>query len=107
MPLVLCVMTSPRKDLDELNRWLKESEVDTRSLILLAKEIAMQCVDDGIRSDRINMKSDDGVTELTERLPAVAVAALGFIHKVVEDEKKRLEKTPEDRTIVFSIVDAV
>jgi hypothetical protein len=97
---------SARKDLDELNKWLKEAGVDTRSLILLAKEIAISCVDEGIVSERINMKSEDGgVSALTERLPAVSVAALGFIHKVVEDEKKRLEKTPEDRTINFIISD--
>lgn len=96
---------TPRNELDLLNKWLKEHGADYQSLILLAKEIAISCVDEGIRSDRINMKADDGVTELTERLPAVAVAALGFIHKVAEDEKKRLEKTPEDRTIIFRIED--
>lgn len=101
-------MSTPRKDLEELNKWLKESEVDTRSLILLAKEIAMRCVDDGIVSERINMKSEDGgVSSLTERFPAIAISAFTFIHKVVEDEKKRLEKTPEDRVINFAVVDTL
>lgn len=96
---------TPRNELELLNKWLRENGADYQSLILLAKEVAISCVDEGIRSDRINMKSDDGVTELTERLPAVAIAALGFIHKVVEDEKKRLEKVPEDRVINFTVQD--
>ena len=98
-------MSSQRNDLDTLNEWLKANGADFQSLILLAKEIAISAVDEGIRSERINMKADGGVTELTERLPAVSVSALAFIHKVVEDEKKRLERTPEDKVINFIIRD--
>lgn len=94
---------SPKQDLNTLNKWLSDNELDSMSLILLAKEIAMRCVDDGIVSERINMKSEDGgVSALTERFPAIAISAFTFIHKVVEDEKKRLEKTPEDKTIIFN-----
>lgn len=94
---------SARNDLDELKGWLRENGVDSRSLILLAKEIAISCVDEGIISERINMKSEDGgVSALTERLPSVSVAALSFIHKVSEDNFKRLEKTPEDKAIIFN-----
>lgn len=99
---------SPRQDLNTLNKWLSDNGVDSMSLILLAKEIAISCVDEGIRSEKVHaaMKDEGGYVEVTERFPAVAVAALGFIHKVVEDEKKRLEKTPEDRVINFGIEDA-
>lgn len=96
---------SASNDLKELNNWLKESGTDYRSLILLAKEIAISCVDEGIVSERINMKSEDGgVSSLTERLPAVSVSALAFIHKVTEDVTKRLEKAQDDAPSALEIV---
>ncbi len=96
---------TPRNELEQLNEWLVENRADWKSLILLAKEVAMSCVEEGVSSERINMKADGGVTELTERFPAIAISAFSFIHKVVEDEKKRLEKIPEDKVINFAVLD--
>lgn len=90
-----------RKDLESLTKWTKEENVDARSLILLLKEIAMSCMDEGIRSERVNMKSEDGgISTLTERFPSIAVTAIAQIHKIVEDAQKELKGTPPPDPVI-------
>ena len=91
-----------RKDLEYLTSvWIKENNADPIALITMLKEIALSCVDEGIRSDRINMKSEDGgVSVLTERFPSVSVQALGLIHTIVKDCQKELDKVPPPDSVI-------
>lgn len=88
-----------RKDLETLNEFLKEHNVDIRSLILLAKEIQEKCAD-GVYTEKVCMKAEYGKVELVERYPQVELNALAFIHKVTQDTLKQLEKeAPPDPVI--------
>jgi hypothetical protein len=88
-----------RKDLEELMEWAKENGVDDRSLILLAKDVHERCAD-GIISEKVNVKVDEGKVEVLERFPAVELSALHFIHKVKQDALRQLEKeAPPDPVI--------
>lgn len=90
-----------RKDLEDLLAWSREAGTDERSLILLLKEVAISCVDEGIQSERINMKAEDGgVSTLTERFPAIAVSAILAIHKIQTDSQKELDRAPAPDTII-------
>lgn len=84
-----------RIELETLLEWAKEEGVDTRSLILLLRGIALSCIDAGIRSERVNMKSEDGgISTLTERFPGIAVTAIAQIHRMQEDVQKALKSIP-------------
>jgi hypothetical protein len=94
-----------RKDLEALAEWSREAGTDERSLITLLKEIAISCVDEGIRSERINMKSEDGgISELTERFPAIAVSAISQIHKIQTDCQKELDKAPPADPVINIVI---
>lgn len=96
-------MTNPnpaqarRKDLESLAVWAKEIGADPRSLILLAMDVEKQC-DVGIISEKVCVRSDTGIVEVIERFPAVRLQALAFIHKVLQDAQKELDKMPPPDT---------
>ena len=88
-----------RKDLEALSRWAKEIGVDHRSLILLAMDVEKQC-DVGIISERVCMKAETGVVETIERFPAIRLQALAFIHKVLQEAQKEIDKLPPPDPII-------
>lgn len=92
---------SARSELEQLRAWEKDESLDPRSLMLLCKDGFQRCWA-GVQTEKINPRIEDGVSEITETHPAIALSFLGMIHKISEDEKKRLEKTPEDKTIIFN-----
>ena len=95
----LTPLQQARKDLEDLHEWSKENGVDDKSLILLAKDIHERCAD-GLVSEKVCMKMDDGKVEVIERFPAIEISALQFIHKVRQDALKQLEKeAPADPVI--------
>jgi hypothetical protein len=95
-----------RRDLETLHEWTKENGVDTRSLILLAKDIHERCAD-GIASEKVCMKAEDGKVEVIERFPAVEISALQFIHKITQDALKQLEKEAPPDPIINVIMKRV
>lgn len=95
----LSPLQQARKDLEDLHQWSKEHGVDDKSLILLAKDIHERCAD-GVVSERICTKAENGVAEVLERFPAIEIAALSFIHKIRQDALRQLEKeAPPDPVI--------
>ena len=82
-----------RRDLESLSKWAKEIGVDHRALIILAMDVERQC-DVGIISERVCMRSETGVVEVIERFPAIRLQALNFIHKVLQEAQKEIDKLP-------------
>lgn len=87
-----------REYMETLEEWSREKGADDRSLILLAQDIQRRCAD-GILSEKIHAKLDTPV-EVLERLPGIELQALQFQHKILEDNRRRLEKAPPPDTII-------
>lgn len=83
-----------RADLETLDSWAKEQGVDDQSLMLLLKEIALQSLDGGYRSEKVCVSAEGGVVLVTETFPTIAVSAIGQIHKIAQDARKEMEKEP-------------
>lgn len=74
------------------------------SIVLELHNIADMCVNQGIRSERICMKTDTGVAEVVERFAATAVTALSQIHRMKQDAIRVLEKADAPDPVINLIV---
>lgn len=80
---------------------LDATEADIESILVNTQDL-LKRARKGFTSERVNMKSDDGTSALTEQLPAIEIACLNIQLKVNEMLIKVLEKDelPDTTTIV-------
>lgn len=87
---------------EELHNWSFDVGVDHKSLILRLKSIAIECMEDGVTSEKIC--AGVGILEVRERFPAIAIQAIQGIHRILGDCQKELDSAPIPDPIINLIV---